>query len=66
MSAENLPRLARETVNGVSTCLAITIDRRGDANARVINPSTLTDEWTVRFMTDRRTRKVGEFARTGA
>jgi len=65
MSAENLLRLARETVNALSTCLAITMDRRGDANARVINPSTLTDEWTVRFMTDRRTRKVGEIARTG-
>jgi general stress protein 26 len=26
--------------------------------------SKLSDEWTVRFMTDRRTRKVGEIART--
>jgi general stress protein 26 len=65
MSAHNLLRLARETVNAVPTCLAITIDGNGDANARAINTSKLTDEWTVRFITDRRTRKVGEIARTG-
>jgi class 3 adenylate cyclase/general stress protein 26 len=65
MSADNLLRLARETVNAVTTCLAITIDGNGDANARAINTSKLTDELTVRFMTDRRTRKCGEIARTG-
>jgi general stress protein 26 len=65
MTAYNLLRLARETVNAVPTCLAITIDGNGDANARAINTSKLTDEWTVRFITDRRTRKVGEIARTG-
>jgi general stress protein 26 len=41
------------------------MDSNGDANARAIDTSKLTDEWTVRFMTDRRTRKVGEIARTG-
>ena len=65
MIADTLLRLARETVNAVPTCLAITMDSNGDANARAINTSKLTDEWTVRFMTDRRTRKVGEIARTG-
>ena len=65
MSAGNLLSLARATVNAVPTCLAITVDSNGDANARAINTSKLTDDWTVRFMTDRRTRKVGEIARTG-
>ena len=65
MSADNLLCLARETVNAVPTCLAVTIDGNGDANARAINTSKLTDEWTVRFMTDRRTRKFGEIVRTG-
>jgi general stress protein 26 len=41
------------------------MDSNGDANARAINTSTLSDDWTVRFMTDRRTRKVGEIVRTG-
>jgi len=49
-------------MDAVPTGLAITIDSRGDANARVINTSKLTDDWTLRFMTDRRTRKVGEIA----
>jgi general stress protein 26 len=65
MHLENLLRLARETVDAVPTCLAITIDSNGDANARAINTSKLTDEWTLRFMTDRRTRKVGEIAQRG-
>jgi general stress protein 26 len=65
MSADNLLGLAGETANAVSTCLAITMDRNGDANARAINTSKLTDDWTVRFMTDRGTRKLGEIARTG-
>jgi general stress protein 26 len=60
-----LLRLARETIDAVPTCFAITIDREGDASARAVNPSKLTDAWTVRFMTDRRTRKVGEIERTG-
>jgi general stress protein 26 len=65
MRVDTLLSLARETVNAVPTCLAITIDSNGDANARAIFTSKLTDEWTVRFMTDRRTRKVGEIARRG-
>jgi hypothetical protein len=60
-----LLRLARETIDAVPTCFAITIDREGDASARAVNPSKLTDAWTVRFMTDCRTRKVGEIERTG-
>lgn len=64
MSTDRLLRLARETIDAVPTCIAITIDKNGDANARVVNPSKLTDEWTLRFMTDRRTRKFGEIART--
>jgi len=65
LSANELLRLVRETVNAVPTCLAITIDQNGDANARAINASRPSDEWTLRFMTDRRTRKIGEISRTG-
>jgi hypothetical protein len=60
-----LLRLARDTINAVPTCLAITTDENGDANARAINTSKLTDEWTRRFVTDRRTRKFREVSRTG-
>ena len=65
MSVDSLLCIVRETINAVPTCLAITVDGNGDANARAVNASKLTDEWTVRFMTDRRTRKFGEIARTG-
>ncbi len=65
MDPEALLRLARETIAAMPTCLAITIDRNGDANARPVNTSPLTDRWTVRFMTDRRTRKFGEIVRSG-
>jgi general stress protein 26 len=65
MSVETLLRLARETIAAVPTALAITIDGQGDANARPVVTLPPTDQWTVRFMTDRRTRKVAEIARTG-
>jgi len=65
MKGHELLQLARDTIDAVPSCLAITVDRQGDANARVVNPSKLTDQWTVRFMTDRRTRKIGEIERTG-
>ncbi len=65
MDSGELLRTVRDTIDAVPSCLAITVDQKGDANARVVNPSKLTDQWTVRFMTDRRTRKVGDIERTG-
>jgi general stress protein 26 len=65
MQADELLRLARDTIDAVPSCLAITVNRSGDANARVVNPSKLTGEWTVRFMTDRRTRKIAEVEQSG-
>ena len=46
-------------------CFAITVDQDGDANARVVQASQLSEDWTVRFMTDRRSRKVEEIERSG-
>ena len=65
MDATELLRIARATIDAVPTCLAITVDRNGEANARAVNTSKLTEDWTLRFMTDRRTRKFSEIARTG-
>src|SRR5262249_30584942 len=65
MDVTELLRIARATTNAVPTCLAITVDHNGDPNARAINASKPTEDWTLRFMTDRRTRKFGEIARTG-
>ena len=65
MDTENLLRVAREIIAKVPACMAITVDRNGDANARVVNPKLLSDAWTVRFPTDLRSRKTREIERSG-
>jgi general stress protein 26 len=66
MDADRLLYLARRTIDDTrATGLAITVDRNGDANARTVNTSKPNDDWTLHFTTDRRTRKIGEIARSG-
>jgi general stress protein 26 len=65
MDSSDLLRIAREIVDKAPMCFAITVDQTGRANARVVQTSRLTDDWTVRFMTDRRSRKVEEIEQTG-
>jgi general stress protein 26 len=65
MAVETLLRIARQTVAKMPSCMAITVDQQGEANARVVQTSPLSDDWTLRFMTDRRSRKAREIARTG-
>ena len=65
MDAHGLLQIARDTVAKSPMCLAITVDQNGEANARVVQTSPLRDDWTLRFMTDRRSRKVEEIERTG-
>jgi general stress protein 26 len=60
-----LLQIAREIIAKVPACMAITVDRNGDANARVVNPKPLSDAWTVRFPTDRRSRKSAEIEQSG-
>jgi general stress protein 26 len=65
MDADRLLHLARRTIDDTrATGLAITVDRNGDANARTVNTSKPNDDWTLHFMTDRRTRKFGEIERS--
>ena len=65
MDASDLLQIARDVIAKVPMCFAITVDQNGEANARIIQTSRLTDEWTVRFMTDRRSRKVEEIKQSG-
>ena len=65
MHTEALLQIAREIIAKVPACMAITIDQNGDANARVVNPKPLSEAWTVRFPTDRRSRKCGEIEQSG-
>jgi general stress protein 26 len=65
VDTNDLLQVAREIIAKVPACMAITVDRNGEANARVVNPKPLSDTWTVRFATDRRSRKSTEIARSG-
>ena len=66
MDTHGLLHVAREIIGKVPSCMAITVDRNGEANARVVNPKPLSDAWTVRFATDRRSRKSEEIERSGS
>ena len=65
MDTNDLLQVAKEIIAKVSSCMAITVARNGEANARVVNPKPLSDAWTVRFATDRRSRKSEEIERSG-
>ena len=65
MDTHGLLQIAREIIEKVPLCMAITVDQNGEANARVVNPKPLSDAWTVRFATDRRSRKSEEIERSG-
>jgi general stress protein 26 len=65
MDAGGLLQIAREIVDKVAMPLAITVGPKGEVNARVVQTSKLSDDWTVRFMTDRRSRKAHEIERNG-
>lgn len=65
MDTEDLLRVARETIAGLQWCFAITAAANQDVNARIIQVGRPHDDWSVRFMTDRRCRKVREIERTG-
>jgi len=65
MRTDELLRIAREIIAKVPACMAITVDQNGDANARVVNPWPLSNEWTVQFQTNRRSRKSAEIEQSG-
>jgi general stress protein 26 len=65
MDTDGLLHVAREIIAKVPLCMAITVDRNGDANARVVQVKPLSDAWTVRFATDLRSRKAQEIQRNG-
>jgi general stress protein 26 len=65
MDARDLLTIARDIIAKVPMCFAITVDHNGEANARIVQATKLSDQWTVQFVTDRRSRKVGEVERSG-
>jgi general stress protein 26 len=65
VDTNRLLQVASEIIGKVPACMAITVDWNGDANARVVNPKPLSDAWTVRFATNRQSRKCQEVERSG-
>ena len=65
MDSEPLLKLARKLIGDVPFCVAVTQGEGGDANARILQPRPLGDDWTVDVLTNRRCRKVREVERTG-
>lgn len=64
MQTDKLLNIARETIERVPLCFAITVDN-AVAHARIVQPSKLAGDWSVRFLTSRRCRKIDEMQRTG-
>jgi general stress protein 26 len=61
----DLLQIAREIIAQVPAFMAITVDRDGEANARVVNAKPPSEAWTVCLLTDRRSRKCREIERSG-
>ena len=64
MEPDWLLLLAREWIDDVTFCFAITSGENGDTNARIVQPRKPTDDWIVDFLTNRRCRKVREIEKS--
>jgi general stress protein 26 len=65
MDTEQLLSLARRIVEDATFCVAATASEDAGANARVVQPMKVQDDWTVNVITNRRCRKVREIERSG-
>lgn len=65
MDTERLLSLARKLIGELTFCVAVTQGEGGEANARIVQPRPLGDDWSVDVLTNRRCRKVREVERTG-
>jgi len=65
MDTAALLAIARETIDKVPFCFAITVGENGAASARVVQTGGLRDDWSVGFMRERYCRKVVEMERAG-
>ena len=60
MDVSELLRIARDTIESVTYCFAITVSQHGEANARIILPRKLEEDWSVDFGTIKTSRKYRE------
>lgn len=65
MDVERLLTVARTLIGDLTFCIAVTSDAAGTPTARVVQPRPLAANWSVRFLTNRRCRKVRAIESTG-
>ena len=65
MDIEELLEIARQIVDKQKFCFAISVTTDGEANARIVQPRKLTQDWSVDFATRRSCRKFNEIERSG-
>ena len=65
MDIEELLDIAREVVDRQKFCFAITVASCGEANARIVQPQRLTQDWSVDFATRKTCRKFKEIESSG-
>ena len=54
---------ARVAVAANTWCLAITLAADGTPHSRLVQPGRLQEDWSLRFLSDARSRKVRELRR---
>jgi|GEM_PF-6537435 len=65
MDIEELLEIARQIVDKQKFCFAISVTTDGEANARIVQPRKLTQDWSVDFATRKSCRKFNEIERSG-
>lgn len=65
MNTEEFLKIARELVERQKFCFAISVASCGEANARIVQPRKLTQDWSVDFATRTTCRKFREIESSG-
>ena len=65
MNIDELLKIARELIDRQEFCFAITVAASGEANARIVQPRKLTQDWSVDFATLKTSRKFREIESSG-
>ena len=65
MDTERLLSLARQLVDGATYCVGATVAEDGGANARILQPLKVREDWEVNVLTNLGCRKVREVERSG-
>ena len=63
MQVDAVLEAARAAVAANTWCFAITLAADGTPHARLIQPGPLQEDWSLRFLSDARSRKVRELRR---